>query len=69
MAEVHVRYEGQSVDITFNQLDIGPLSEDRAIKAALAGYLDVPEQKFSSFVVDRNTSTGDITVRPQAVFG
>lgn len=69
MSQVHVRYDGQSLDIDFSQLDIGALSEDRAIKTALAGYLEVPENKFASFVVDRNTATGNITVRPQAVFG
>jgi len=34
----------------------------------LSGYLDVPEAKFRDYVVDRH-ETGNLTVRPEAVFG
>ena len=69
MALVHVRYDGQSHDIDANQLDVGIMSLDAEIKERLANYFEVPVTKFNSFQVDRNESTGDLTVRPNAVFG
>ena len=38
------------------------------IKHALAVHLDVPEAKLRDYVVDRH-QTGNLTVRPEAVFG
>lgn len=69
MATVHVRYDGESLDIAFTQLDIGERSSDTEVKAAVSNYLNAPATKLNAYVVDRNTSTGDITIRPQAVFG
>jgi len=65
---LHVRFEGRSLDIPLNDLDVGPVSSDEAIKGALAGYLDVPAEKFRHYVVDRH-ETGNLTIRPEAVFG
>lgn len=69
MPEVHVRHDGQSWDFSFEQLDLGDLSEDSDVRTAVAEALDVPATKLANFSVDRNSETGDITVRPQAVFG
>jgi hypothetical protein len=66
--QVHIRFEGRSLDILFSDLDIGQFSTDEQIKQALAGYLDVPVEKFRHYVIDRH-ETGNLTVRPQAVFG
>ena len=65
---IHIRFEGRSRDIRFAQLDVGELSSDQEIRTALARYLDVPERKFSAYVVERHTN-GNMTVRPEAVFG
>ena len=51
-----------------NVLDVGSGSTDREIKGAVAGYLDVTEARFRSYVVERHEN-GNITVRPEAVFG
>jgi hypothetical protein len=55
MSQVHVRYEGQSIDMTFESLDIEAL--------------DAPVTKLAAYTVDRNTESGEITLRPQARFG
>lgn len=65
---VHIRFEGQSWDIAFGVLDIGEASSDPNVRRALAGYLQVPERKFTPYVVERHAN-GNITVRPEAVFG
>ena len=65
---LHVRFEGRSVDVPLGDLDVGPVSLDDEIKRAVAGYLDVPAGKFRHYVVDRH-ETGNLTLRPEAVFG
>lgn len=65
---LHVRFEGQSVDILSDDLDVGPLSSDGEVRTALATYFDVPVAKFRVYVVERHEN-GNFTVRPEAVFG
>ncbi len=65
---VHVRFEGRSRDITFAVLDVGDQSSDQDVRNALANYFDVPERKFASYIIERHTN-GNLTVRPEAVFG
>jgi hypothetical protein len=65
---LHVRFEGQSRDIAFHVLDVGDLSTDGEIRLALARYLDVTPQRLARYVVERHAN-GNITVRPEAVFG
>lgn len=67
-AVIHVRFDGRSRDIPLKDLDLGPLSADADVKRALARYLEVPEAKFRDYVIDRH-ETGNLTVRPEAVFG
>ena len=67
-AVVHIRFEGRSLDIPQGDLDLGPGSSDTEVKRALARYLEVPEAKFRDYVIDRH-ETGNLTVRPEAVFG
>lgn len=64
---LHVRYEGQSADIELHEVDLGDLSTDTQVREAAARYFSVPVTKFNGFAVDRNA--GEITLRPQAVFG
>ena len=76
MSQVHVRFEGQSLDYPFESIDVGELSTDQEVKqnvaTAMASDLDRPSDtilvKLSNFRLDRS-STGDITLRPQASFG
>jgi hypothetical protein len=68
VAVVHIRFEGRSLDIPQANLDVGAASSDNEIKRALAGYLEVPQSKLRDYVIDRH-ETGNMTVRPEAVFG
>ena len=65
---LHVRFEGKSFDIDLAHLDVGVRSRDREIKRALALYLAVAEVRFVHYVIERHEN-GNITVRPEAVFG
>ena len=65
---LHIRFNGRSFDIPLADLDVGSLSSDADVKRMLAAYLDVPAVKFHDYVVDRH-ATGNLTVRPEAVFG
>jgi len=67
-AVVHIRFEGRSVDISVADLDFGRGAGDAEIKRAVANYLDVSADKFKHYVVDRH-ETGNLTIRPEAVFG
>ena len=67
-AVVHIRFDGRSLDIGQSDLDVGAASTDNDIKRALARHLEVPEAKFRDYVIDRH-HTGNMTVRPEAVFG
>ena len=68
VAVVHIRFEGRSLDISQGELDVGAASSDNEIKRALARHLEVPEGKLRDYVIDRH-DTGNMTVRPEAVFG
>ena len=65
---LHVVFGGQSYDYTFNEADVSMDSSDAQVKQALAGLLGVPESKLTAWAVDRSVD-GNLTVRPQAVFG
>ena len=65
---LHVRYEGRSWNMLLSDLDLGPLSSDEEVRWALARYLDVPAGSFKLYVVEHH-GNGNITVRPEAVFG
>ena len=67
-AVVHVRFDGRSLDLPLPDLGVGPGAADAEIKRALARHLDVAAEKLRDYVVDRH-QTGNITVRPEAVFG
>ena len=66
---VHVRFDGRSLDLPFREMDLGDLSSDRDVRLAVANRLSQPVEKFDRYVIDRNKRTGDVTLRPQAVFG
>ena len=65
---LHVRFGGHSFDISLPGLDIGPSSNDAQVKRAVAGFLDVPTYRLDDHTIDRH-SNGNLTIRPEAVFG
>ena len=65
---VHIRFEGRSYDIAENQLGITTGMNDKAVKERLEQHFDVRSDLFQSYVVDRRPS-GDLIVRPEAVYG
>jgi len=65
---VHVRFEGRSYDYTEQQLELGTAMSDVEIKERLARHFEVGLERFKSYVVDRGPS-GDLIVRPEAVYG
>ncbi|WP_449418937.1 hypothetical protein [Phormidium nigroviride] len=65
---VHIRFEGRSYDVAEEQLGITPNMNDGAVKERLASHFDVARDRFQSYVLDRR-QTGDLIVRPEAVYG
>ena len=65
---VHVRFEGRSYDLAERQLGIEGGMNDGQIKERLAQHFDVRRERFRDYVVDRGPS-GDLIVRPEAVYG
>ncbi len=67
--QVHVMYGGVSYDIDFTEIDLPHDATDARLREAVANFLNQPPAKLTNFVIDRNVQTGDITMRPQAIFG
>jgi hypothetical protein len=65
---LHVRYAGRSTDVPLAALDLTNASDEREIKQRLADYLEVPGRQLDAYVVDRHPN-GNLTLRPEAVFG
>ena len=65
---VHVRFGGRSFDVPVEQLGLGLGAGDELVKRTLAQYLDVAPQRMNDYVVDRHAN-GNLTLRPEAVFG
>ena len=65
---VHIRFEGQSFDVAENQLAVTTAMSDRDIKREIARHLEKRADAFDGYVVDRRPS-GDLVVRPEAVYG
>ncbi|NET42606.1 hypothetical protein [Okeania sp. SIO2B3] len=65
---VHIRFEGRSYDVTENQLGIRENMTENTIKERLAQYFDVGKERFNFYVLDHRPS-GDLIVRPEAVYG
>ncbi len=65
---VHLRYDGKSYDLPFEDLRVAANASDDDIREALARWFDVSVKIFRAYVVERHR-TGNVTVRPEAVFG
>ena len=68
VALVHVRFEGRSLDVPVSALDLGPGPSDQEVRRVVARYLEAPEVRLHRYMVDRHAN-GNLTVRPEAVFG
>ncbi|RYX81623.1 hypothetical protein EON83_23150 [bacterium] len=65
---IHVRFEGRSRRLNLAGLGLAANANDHDIKNAVARNLEVAPAEFKFHVVERH-SNGNITVRPEAVFG
>ena len=65
---LHVRFAGHSYRFITSELDVNVALSDGAVKEALARHFEVPISKFAAYVVERHEN-GNLTVRPEAVFG
>ncbi len=65
---VHIRFQGRSWDIPVSELDLGGFANDDQVRSAVANYLDVRAADLRFYVVERHAN-GNLTIRPQAVFG
>lgn len=67
--QIHIMFAGISHDFNFADVDLNTDATDNQVKQACAVFLNQPVAKLNNFVIDRNLQTGDVTVRPQAIFG
>ncbi|HEY9714750.1 MAG TPA: hypothetical protein V6C72_14880 [Chroococcales cyanobacterium] len=65
---VHVRVAGRSRDVALSVLNLSATSGDAAVKDALARFMELSPADFSGAVVERHEN-GNLTVRPEAVYG
>jgi hypothetical protein len=67
-AVIHIRFDGRSLDVPLAELGVANNASDNDIKRAVANHLEIAEARLSNYVLDRH-ETGNVTIRPQAVFG
>jgi len=65
---IHVRVMGRSRDITLDLLDISTDSSDATIRDSVARFMELTPAQFRDTVVERHEN-GNMTLRPEAVFG
>jgi hypothetical protein len=65
---IHIRFEGRSYDVTEDQIGLQAGMNDAAVKERLSVHFDVSRDRFEPYVLDRRPS-GDLIVRPEAVYG
>jgi len=65
---LHLRFQGRSRDIALDTLALNAGSPDDDVKRAVAQFIDVALADFDSTVIERHAN-GNLTLRPEAVFG
>ena len=65
---LHLRYDGRSLDLPLADLDLGPAATNEQVVSTLARYLEISPVTLRDYAVDRH-QTGNMTVRPNAVYG
>jgi hypothetical protein len=64
----HIRYRGTSMAVPLSVLRVGAASSDAEVRRALARHLEVGENELIGHVLERHAG-GNVTFRPEAVFG
>ena len=67
-AVLHVRIQGRSREIALDLLDISTASSDDVVKNSVARFMELSPDLFKHTVVERHDN-GNMTLRPEAVFG
>ncbi|HEY9731548.1 MAG TPA: hypothetical protein V6C89_06530 [Drouetiella sp.] len=67
-AVLHLRFQGRSRDIALDVLSLTASSADDQVRHAVAQFVDVAVTDFNHTVVERHAN-GNLTLRPEAVFG
>lgn len=65
---VHMRFEGRSFDVDERVLEVRVGMRESEVLARLALHLDIGVARLAHYVVDLRPS-GDLVVRPEAVYG
>jgi hypothetical protein len=65
---VHIRFDGRSWQVPAAMLGLDEVTDETAVKQAVATYLDIVVEQLAPYVVEVHPS-GNVTVRPEAVFG
>lgn len=64
----HIRFNGTSRDVELSALGVSVRDGDPEIRLALARFLEVTPRTLDGHVLERH-ATGNLTLRPEAVFG
>jgi hypothetical protein len=67
-ALLHLRFQGRSRDIALDTLSLTSASNDDDVKRAVAQFIEVAVSDFTHTVIERHAN-GNLTLRPEAVFG
>lgn len=65
---VHIRFEGRSYDVVEQHLGIQVGMGERNLLSQGARHLEIPVNRLDTYVVNHRPS-GDVIVRPEAVYG
>lgn len=65
---LHVRVQGRSRDISLDLLGVNSSSSDEAIRSAVGEFMELPPAQLRNTVIERHEN-GNLTMRPEAVFG
>lgn len=64
----HIRFRGMSRDVELATLGIEGAVRVNEVRARVAGWLEVAERELAGHVIEVHEN-GNVTVRPEAVFG
>ena len=65
---VHIRFDGRSWEVPAATLGLTDVTDEHAVKQAVATYLYIAVERLAPYIVEVHPS-GNVTVRPEAVFG
>ena len=66
--KIHVRFNGRSDNLDFMDIGISNGSTDQEVKTSAARYYDRENDAFDRMVIERHAN-GNITLRPEAIYG